>query len=65
MLPDPKAPHYHIRWSGKDRLDWQPFLTHAEAEAAALELVQPAESFTVEQYSGDCPACTWLRNSPR
>ena len=58
--------HYHIRWSNA-RLDWEVFRTEYEAKAQAEELVQPDETYTVEQFNGDCPRCVNFRNlgSPR
>jgi hypothetical protein len=48
--------HFHIRWSGSG-LDWQVFVTAKEAESAAQDLVLPGESFTVEEFGGNCPRC--------
>jgi len=48
--------HFHIRWSGA-KLDWEPFPTQEKAERQAKELVRPGETFTVEQFNGDCPRC--------
>lgn len=49
--------HYHIRWLGKDTLDWESFTTWEEAEARAKELVRLHETYTVEDFDGDCPRC--------
>jgi len=54
-------PHFHIHWTEKNQADWQRFATRPEAHCRALELVQPRESFTIEEYSEDCPACEPLR----
>jgi hypothetical protein len=48
--------HYHIRWS-ESKLDWDIFDTPEEAEAAAKQLVLPNETYTIEQFDGDCPRC--------
>jgi hypothetical protein len=50
--------HYHIRWSGKEDLDWERFATHAQADERAKELVRPNEEYTVEQQGKECPWCT-------
>jgi hypothetical protein len=49
--------HYHIRWSGRVELDWEPFGTRAEAESGAKELVRLGETYTVEQYDATCLRC--------
>ena len=51
------AAHFHIRWSGKDSLDWQRFQTRQDAIAVASELVRPGETYTVEEQSSNCPFC--------
>jgi hypothetical protein len=50
--------HYHIRWSTKPNLDWQPFDTAAEAETAATYMLLPDETFTVEEAGEMCSRCT-------
>lgn len=59
--------HYHIRWSGKATLDWQGFRTREEAEAHAKELVRQDETYTLEDFDGDCPRCldAWNLKSPQ
>ena len=61
MTLGPDSPHFHIHWTEKKRADWQRFATRAEVHSRALELVQRGETFTIEEYSEDCPACEWLR----
>jgi hypothetical protein len=51
------VPHSHIRWSGKTMLDWQGFRTHAEAEARAKQLERLGETYTIEDFDGNCPRC--------
>lgn len=52
--------HYHIRWS-TGTLDWERFETTGDSEAAANELVQPGETFAVEQYAKEGrPQCSNL-----
>jgi hypothetical protein len=47
--------HFHIRWKGKEKLDWQCFSTRERAEAEALYLMRPDEEFTIEEVSEECP----------
>lgn len=49
--------HYHIRWSGKDILDWERFGSRTEAEVRARELVRRGETYTIEEYDRSCPRC--------
>ncbi len=48
--------HFHIRWSGS-KLDWEVFKTHHEAEASAQQLVLPKETYSIEEFDGNCPRC--------
>ena len=52
------AAHYHIRWSSKELLDWEPFDTRTDAEARAAQLVRSGETFTIEECDETCPRCT-------
>jgi hypothetical protein len=52
-----KAPHFHIRWSTRGRLDWENFHSRAEAQNRALELSRIGEQFTIEECFAECPAC--------
>jgi hypothetical protein len=52
-----KSRHYHIRWSGKEALDWESFPSHADAEACAKQLVRPNESYAIEEHGLGCPRC--------
>jgi len=56
MAPVP-VPHFHIRWSGKDSLDWQRFRTREEAAERARELARPQETYAIEEYSSECAYC--------
>ena len=47
-------PHFHIKWSSMDSLDWQCFNSRLEANTLAAHLVQPGETFTIEECSDDC-----------
>ena len=49
--------HYHIRWSGKAMLDWQPFSTPEEAKVSAIELVRLGETYAIEEHDDPCPRC--------
>jgi len=58
MGPAPiPATHFHIRWFGKDSLDWQRFQTRQDAITLANEVVRPGETYSVEEHSSDCPFC--------
>lgn len=50
-------PHYHIRWSTKEVLDWEAFDSRAEAETSAQQLVRLGETYTIEERDEDCPRC--------
>jgi len=50
--------HYHIRWP--DKLDWERFETETEASARATELVQPGETYRIEEFDGLCTVCGQL-----
>lgn len=49
--------HFHIRWSRKERLDWEGFDTRHEAMARALELADPGEEYTIEEATETCSIC--------
>jgi hypothetical protein len=49
--------HFHIHWTTKKILDWEPFNTHNEALARAEELADPSDLFSVEELSTKCPVC--------
>ena len=51
--------HFHIRWSNPSgsNLDWEDFANREDAEGRAKELVRPDESYTIEQFDGNCPRC--------
>jgi hypothetical protein len=49
--------HFHIHWSDKESLDWERFLTFQEAVQRALELACPDETYMIEEFSANCPAC--------
>ena len=51
--------HFHIRWSDS-KLDWEAFLTVDAANVAAEQLVQPGESYVVEELGADCQRCRTL-----
>ena len=54
--------HYHIRWSDST-LDWERFSTRQEAEKAARHLVQPDETFTIEDVDDEtCMQCLKIAN---
>jgi hypothetical protein len=49
--------HYHIRWSGVARLDWESFSTPAQADVSANQLMRRGETYTIEQYDQSCTRC--------
>ena len=49
--------HYHIHWSGIDELDWQRFSTVEDAEAGAVQMVRPGETYTIEELDERCERC--------
>ena len=53
--PEGITPHFHIRWKGKERPDWECFETRSGALARASELAQPHEEFTIEEVFAKCP----------
>ena len=57
MDREPRNNHFHIHWIKKKILDWEPFNTHADAQARAQELAGPNEIFTVEELSAKCHVC--------
>lgn len=56
-MPQRSAPHYHIRWSGQKPLDWMPYASVNEAEDGARKIVRLGESFSIEEFDGDCVRC--------
>ena len=52
-----KNAHYHIRWSGKEALDWEAFDSRADAEIGAAQLVRFGETYTIEERDQDCARC--------
>lgn len=46
-------PHYYIRWSRKEFLDWEAHPSRAEADARAKQLVGSGETYTIEECD-DC-----------
>jgi hypothetical protein len=53
----PLNTHFHIHWTKKEILDWEPFRTHTEALARAEELSGTDELFTIAEVSVKCPVC--------
>jgi hypothetical protein len=53
--------HYHIRWSTRPVLDWEPFETRAEAEAVAKQLVRYGETYKIEEFDESCARCAEVR----
>jgi hypothetical protein len=59
-VEDASVIHFHIRWSNS-KFDWEAFQNQTEADKAAKQLVRPGESFTIEQFDGECPQCQALQ----
>ena len=55
--------HYHIRWTRKAKLDWQPFRTSAEAEERAKELALRGEGYAIEEHGEACSQCGSMMKS--
>ena len=53
----PLNTHFHIHWTIKKILDWEPFKSHADALARAKELSGTGELFTIAEVSVKCPVC--------
>lgn len=49
--------HFHIRWSGAEAMDWEPFTTQEEAEAAAKQRMRSGETYTIEELGQGCTRC--------
>jgi hypothetical protein len=54
MYETPAGPHFHIRWSHKNDLDWECFDTFRDATNRAKELAAPGEQFTVQIVLSEC-----------
>ena len=52
-----KKHHFHIHWTNKDSVDWEPFDSQQRAEARALELARFGELFTIEDFCTPCSVC--------
>jgi hypothetical protein len=53
--------HFHICWS-HERIDWECFTSHTNAEERAQELVQPNETYSIESFNGhSCEQCRGFR----
>ena len=53
-----EEPHFHIKWSGHDELDWERFDAREMAEERARELVRPGEGYTIREQREGCPVCS-------
>jgi len=50
--------HYHIRWQGgRSTLDWEIWSTRAAAEYSARQIVQPGETYVIEELGETCMTC--------
>jgi hypothetical protein len=55
QISDNLRTHFHIFWTLSGRMDWECFDTRADATMRAMELVQPGETFSVEEILLQCP----------
>jgi len=50
--------HYHIHWQGGGgMLDWEMWSTRAAAEYSARQIVQPGETYVIEEFGEACMTC--------
>jgi hypothetical protein len=49
--------HFHIRWTGVKRLDWEAFSTRDQADIRAKEFVRQDETYSLEMFDESCPRC--------
>lgn len=49
--------HFHIRWSGSEAMDWEPFTTQEEADASAKKMIRSGETYTIEELGEGCTRC--------
>ncbi len=50
--------HFHIRWAGVARLDWESFETREKAESCCnKELARPDEIYTIMEFDDTCARC--------
>ena len=49
--------HFHIRWSGVERIDWESFRTREEAASRAKQHARPDEEYAIEELDGTCWRC--------
>jgi hypothetical protein len=49
--------HYHIRWAQIPLLDYEPFYSRVEAEAAAQLLARRGETYRIEEHGDGCQRC--------
>ena len=53
-----KTFHYHIHWQGVGgTLDWEMWSTPAAAEYSARQIVQPGETYVIEEFGEACMTC--------
>lgn len=48
--------HFHIRWSDSN-VDWKAFSTSEEAQEIAESIKKKGESYSIEEYDGECEPC--------
>ena len=49
--------HFHIRVSGAEAMEWEPFHTREEAEDAARKRIRSGQTYTIEELGEGCTRC--------
>jgi hypothetical protein len=57
MIKNSSKTHFHIRWTGARRLDWEAFSTREQAEMRAKEFLRQDETYSLEMFDESCPRC--------
>lgn len=57
-------PHYHIRWSSKQELDWERHESRSDAEKSAKQLLRDGETYAIEEHGDGCQRCRTALKRP-
>jgi hypothetical protein len=58
--------HYHIRLQGiGGTLDWEVWSTRAAAQYSARQIVQPGETYVIEEFGEACMTCAAIAHTPK
>ena len=49
--------HYHIRWTGAEAMEWEPFATRDEADDVAQKRMRAGQTYTIEELGEGCTRC--------